>query len=154
MISKHPQLSTFANMMNKYILLIISLAVTPAFAQDSLMNRGKYIYLDTKTLWHNTYNAAGLGLDMVANHGIANFDYSYNGGDYHRVQEGTSTHNLQFFTERFQQISKTLYGYGKFDFNNGRTKDRAWADVMRPYNSDPYFSGSSVSLNSQLNYLL
>ncbi len=144
MISKHPQLSTFANMMNKYILLIISLAVTPVFAQDSLMNRGKYIYLDTKTLWHNTYNAAGLGLDMVANHGIANFDYSYYGGDYHRVQEGTSTHNLQFFTERFQQISKTLYGYGKFDFNNGRTKDRAWADVMRPYNSDPYFSGSSV----------
>ena len=130
--------------MNKYILLIISLAVTPVFAQDSLMNRGKYMYLDAKALWHNTDNAAGLGLDMTANHGIANFDYSYNGGDYHRVQEGTSTHNLKFFTERYQKISKILYGYGKFDFNNGKTKDRAWADVVRPYNSDPYFSGSSV----------
>ena len=94
-------------MMNKYILLIISLAVTPVFAQDSLMNRGKYIYLDTKTLWHNTYNAAGLGLDMVANHGIANFDYSYNGGDYHRVQEGTSHiiyNSLQKDFNKFQRL--------------------------------------------------
>lgn len=144
MIFKLPQLSTYENMMNKYILLLLSLAVIPAIAQDSLMNHAGYLYLDTKTLWHNTANAAGLGIDKVANHGIANFDYSYNGGDYHRVQEGTSTYNLKFFTERYQKISKILYGYGKFDFNNGRTKDRAWVDVMRPYNSNPYFSGSSV----------
>ena len=37
-----------------------------------------------------------------------------------------------------------LVGYGRFQFDMDHTKDRAWSDVMRPYNANPFFSGSSV----------
>ena len=123
---------------------LCALGFVPAMAQQEPMTNARYQQLDAQALWHNTENAAGLGHDRTENHGTAYFDYSYTGGDYHRVQEGTSTNRLSFFTESHQQLSQKLYGYGKFAFNMGRTKERAWADVMRPYNSDPYFSGSSV----------
>lgn len=123
---------------------LCALGFVPAMAQQEPMTNARYQQLDAQALWHNTENAAGLGHDRTENHGTAYFDYSYTGGDYHRMQEGTSTNRLRFFTESHQQLSQKLYGYGKFAFNMGRTKERAWADVMRPYNSDPYFSGSSV----------
>ncbi|WP_281800328.1 DUF6850 family outer membrane beta-barrel protein [Segatella maculosa] len=132
-------------MMNKNLLISLALMAVPAVAQEQKpMDHGTYAQLDNELLWHNTANAAGLGLDKTPNRGLAGLDYSYAGGDFYRAQEGTSTHNLQFSTESHQQINNYLYGYGRFAFNNGRTKDRAWADVMRPYNSNPYFSGSSV----------
>ncbi len=123
---------------------LCALGFIPAMAQQELMTNAKYQQLDARTLWHNTDNAAGLGQDRTENHGTAYFDYSYTGGNYHRVQEGSSTNQLRFFTESYQQLSSKLYSYGKFAFNMNHTKERAWADVMRPYNSNPYFSGSSV----------
>ena len=131
-------------MTKKIYTLLISLAVMPAMAQDSLMNHAKYQYYDTRALWFNTDNAAGLALDKLKARGKADFDFSYSGGNLHRVQEGTSNHQLKFFTESYQQISKHLVGYGKFNFNMGRIKERAWADVIRPYNSNPFFGGSAI----------
>lgn len=131
-------------MTKKIYTLLISLAVMPAMAQDSLMNHAKYQFEDTRALWHNTDNAAGLAFDHLTARGKANFDFSYAGGNMHRVQDGTSNHNLNFFTESYQQISKHLVGYGKFNFDLGRIKDRAWADVIRPYNSNPFFGGSAI----------
>ena len=104
----------------------------------------QYRYQDATQLWHQTDNAAGLGLDSVQNRGYALFNTEHQSGDYARVQEGTQTNRLRFQTERYQTIGKYLYGYGRFDFDYGRTKNRAWADVRRPYNNDPFFSGSSI----------
>ena len=92
-----------------------------------------------------TGNAAGLSLDSAANRGIAYFDVQHREGDYRRVQEGGQRNQLEFYTERYQKISPILVGYGSFRFDMDRTKDRAWCDVMRPYLSNPYYSGSSVS---------
>lgn len=133
--------------MNKNLLLSFILTALPCAiqAQNHLMNHGIYQHLDNQLLWNNTDNAAGLGIDSTQNRGFAGFSYTYTGGKFHRVQEGTSTNNLQFKTETYQKLSKQFYGYGSFEFNNGRTKDRAWADVMRPYNSNPYFAGSAIA---------
>ena len=92
-----------------------------------------------------TGNAAGLSLDSAANRGIAYFDLQHRDGDYRRVQEGGQRNQLEFYTERYQKISPILVGYGSFRFDMDRTKDRSWCDVMRPYNSNPYYSGSSIS---------
>lgn len=110
-----------------------------AFAQE-----GEYRLADATQLWRLTDNAAGLGLDSAANRGYALFNAAHRSGDYARVQEGTQTNQLRFQTERYQTIGRYLYGYGRFDFDYGRTKDRAWADVMRPYNANPFFSGSAI----------
>lgn len=133
-------------MKSKYSLILCVMATLPAWSQsanDSLMSLGHYQMLDQQLLFLHTNNAAGLAIDASSNRGTAAFRYTYDGGHYRRVQEGMSTHALHFVTESYQKLSKWLYVYGKFDFNTGRTKENAWADVMRPYNSNPYFAGSS-----------
>lgn len=105
----------------------------------------QYRYDDATQLWRLTDNAAGLTLDGGQNRGMAFFDLQHHEGDYHRVQEGGQKNQLEFFTERYQRINQLLVGYGSFRFDMDRTKDRAWCDVMRPYDSNPFFSGSSVS---------
>ena len=133
-------------MMNKtiYGLMLMLGCSAAATAQTSLAGMGEYQYDDVMQLWRNTGNAAGLTVDSTRNRGIAMFDLSHREGDFHRVQEGGQRNQLEFFTERYQTIGKYLYGYGKFRFNMGRTKERAWCDVMRPYNSNPFFGGSNV----------
>jgi len=116
-----------------------------ATAQD--MTHEKYMLADEVQLWRNSQNAAGLALDMkdsADNRGTAYFDLLHQSGTYHRVQEGNQLNQLRFFTERYQKIGKYFYGYGSFDFDMGRTKQRAWSDVLRTYNSNPFISGSSV----------
>lgn len=111
------------------------------------MTQEKYQLADERQLWGESQNAAGLAHDMrdsADNRGVAYFDLMHRSGDFHRVQEGGQMNQLRFFTERYQKIGKYLYGYGSFDFDMGRTKDRAWSDVLRTYNSNPYISGSSI----------
>lgn len=104
-----------------------------------------YRYADATQLWRLTDNAAGLSLDSAADRGIAFFDLGHREGDYRRVQEGGQRNQLQFYTERYQHVGRLLHAYGSFRFAMDRTKDRAWCDVMRPYDSNPFFSGSSVA---------
>lgn len=134
-------------MMNKKIyicaaLLMVSAAAT---AQQPLAGEGEYRLDEARLLWHHTTNAAGLSLDSARNHGFAAFDLQHTGGNFYRVQEGGKRNLLTFHTERYQQLGQYLYGYGKFSFDMGRTKNRAWSDVTRSYNSNPYFSGSSIA---------
>ena len=118
------------------------MAQTPS---DSLVGEPEYRYKNLTQLWHNTNNAAGLSLDDSSNRGFASIGFNHRGGDYHRVQEGGAMNNMQFFTERYQRLGRYLYSYGKVDFNLGRTKDRSFADQYRPYNSNPYQSGSAIA---------
>ncbi|MBR1448268.1 MAG: hypothetical protein IJ588_05935 [Prevotella sp.] len=129
--------------MNKTALMLCMLAyhanTLPLQAQESA-----YRYADATQLWRLTDNAAGLGQDNSQNRGYAEFTLEHREGDYRRVQEGGQRNQLTFQTERYQKIGMYLVGYGRFRFDMDRTKDRAWCDVMRPYNSDPFFGGSSV----------
>ena len=124
---------------NLFLVSLVSLVSLEITAQE-----GSYRYEDETQLWHLTNNAAGLGFDVDSNRGYAEFSAEHRGGDYRRVQEGGQRNELQFTTERYQKIGYLLVGYGRFQFDMDRTKDRAWCDVMRPYNSNPFFSGSSI----------
>ncbi len=134
--------------MTRRQLLSIAVSVVALSLQaQTLMTAGKYQLADERQLWNEGQNAAGLAHDMqdsADNRGVAYFDLLHHSGSYHRVQEGNQQNQLRFFTERYQKIGRYLYGYGSFDFNMGRTKERAWSDVLRTYNSDPFISGSSV----------
>lgn len=102
-------------MKSKYSLILCVMATLPAWSQsanDSLMSLGHYQMLDQQLLFHHTNNAAGLGIDASPNRGTAAFRYTYDGGHYRRVQEGTSTHALHFVTESYQKLSKWLYATG------------------------------------------
>jgi len=129
------------------IVSIVSIAsiasITPI--EVAAQNEGQYRLADATQLWRLTDNAAGLGIDNSDNRGYAEFDFQHSEGDYRRVQEGGQRNQLKFDTERYQRIGQMLVGYGRFTFGMDRTKDRSWCDVMRPYNSNPFFSGSSIS---------
>ena len=135
--------------MNKsiYICLVLLLCSLSALAQDEMTGESQYRYDDATQLWRLTNNAAALGLDSTRNRGYAQFNYEHTEGNYSRVQEGDLSNQLRFQTERYQKIGKYLQGYGSFNFDYGRLKNRAWADVMRPYNANPYFAGSSIGGN-------
>jgi hypothetical protein len=124
---------------------IFPLALLALIPLASLAQEGSYRYADATQLWRLTDNAAGLAHDSSYNRGIAYFDLQHREGDYRRVQEGGQKNQLEFFTERYQKINSLLVSYGSFRFDMDRTKDRSWCDVMRPYNSNPFFSGSSVA---------
>lgn len=129
----------------RLFLLMFTLPTMAQTPSDSLVGEPEYRYKNLTQLWHNTNNAAGLSLDDSPNRGFASIGFNHRGGDYHRVQEGGAMNNMQFFTERYQRLGRYLYSYGKVDFNLGRTKDRAFADQYRPYNSNPYQSGSDIA---------
>jgi hypothetical protein len=129
----------------RLFLLMFTLPTMAQTPSDSLVGEPEYRYKNLTQLWHNTSNAAGLSLDDSPNCGFASIGFNHRGGDYHRVQEGGAMNNMQFFTERYQRLGRYLYSYGKVDFNLGRTKDRAFADQYRPYNSNPYQSGSDIA---------
>lgn len=129
----------------RLFLLMFTLPTMAQTPSDSLVGEPEYRYKNLTQLWHNTNNAAGLSLDDSSNRGFASIGFNHRGGDYHRVQEGGAMNNMQFFTERYQRLGRYLYCYGKVDFNLGRTKDRSFADQYRPYNSNPYQSGSAIA---------
>lgn len=125
--------------MTSKLVFVCLLCCNTVAAQEGL-----YRYQDATQLWRLTDNAAGLGIDNSDNRGYAEFALEHSEGDYTRVQEGGQRNQLAFETERYQHIGRFLVGYGHFRFDMDRTKDRAWADVMRPYDSNPFYSGSSV----------
>lgn len=131
--------------MNKIIATLTCLWVSvTAQAQADITNEASYRFDDATQIWHNSANAAGMTLDSMRTRGVAGFSLQHQGGDFHRVQEGGQTNTLTFFTERYQPLGKHLYGYGSFNFRTGRNKERAWSDVYRSYNSNPYFAGSGI----------
>jgi len=126
-------------MKSRIFIFILVFATATAHAQV-----GREKDMEMRELWKQTQNAAGLALDSTADHGLSYFDGRHTSGNFARVQDGTQTNQLRFFTERKQKIGNYLYGYGRFDFDYGRTKNRAWGDCLRPHNSNPYFSASSI----------
>ncbi len=135
-------------MTKRYFHILFMLAMAMALhAQTDAIDMEHYKWADEQQLWHSTQNAAGLAIDLhdsLPDRGVAYFNYNHSDGDFHRVQDGKMNNNLGFFTERYMHISRHLYGYGSFKFDMGRTKDRAWSDVIRSHESNPYFSGSSI----------
>ncbi len=143
----HHQSTKLSGAMKKRHILCFAMTAVTLCSQAQTMTAEKYQLADERQLWNESQNAAGLAHDMrdsSDNRGVAYFDLSHNSGTYHRVQEGNQQNLLRFFTERYQKIGRYLYGYGSFDFDMGRTKQRAWSDVLRTYNSNPFISGSSV----------
>lgn len=129
---------------NKLLYISVALLWANSVSAQQIAGISEYKYDDASQIWRHTDNAAGLALDSARNRGIAYFDLSHLSGNLHRVQEGSSRNDLTFFTESYQKLSDVFYGYGKFQFDLGETKNRAWSDVQRSYNSNPYFTGSSV----------
>ncbi len=144
MILRHHVPFNHDNMTNRFNRHVLSLLLT-AIPAGMAAQEGDYLYDNAVQTWRNTASSAALTIDSTSNRGYAEFNFLHDSGSYRRVQEGSSENQFSFFTERYQQIGKYLYGYGSFKFEMGRTQERAWCDEMRPFNSNPFITGSSVA---------
>ena len=132
---------------NNAILILCALGMSlPIVAQkqDSQTGESEYKYYDMLQIWRNTDNSAAMVLDSACARGIVEMGINRRQGNYYRVQEGDADNSFVFYTERYQTIGKYFYGFGSFFFNKGRIQNRAWSDVIRTYESNPFISGSSV----------
>lgn len=106
--------------------------------------------MELSKLWRpltQVQNAAGLGISGVQPHGMTELGYSSESGDYHRAQEGDARSGLNFYSERYDVISKNWVSWGSFNFIMDREENRRWSDVINTYNNNPYIYGSSVPAN-------
>ncbi|MDP3437370.1 MAG: hypothetical protein Q8S04_09005 [Bacteroidales bacterium] len=94
--------------------------------------------------WLNTNNAAGLAFSNVTKGSFTSLERFVSRGDYHRAQEGSSNKALRFSTQRYDRFNEKIYVRGSFSFLMNNEGDRAWSDVIKTYNSNPYIYGSSV----------
>lgn len=102
---------------------------------------GEYRYADFRTATESD-NTAHVSL---LNRGTASFGLSHRQGDLHRVQEGGVGNAMAFEAERHQSFpSRSMSVYGRFCFSQRHVKDRAWCDVLRPYDANPFFPGSAI----------
>ena len=122
----------------------------PGAAQTDLSPVEAHRYADELLLWQHTRNAAGLSLDSTAARGSSFFQYRHTDGTHFRVQEGDGSDGLRFRSHQFRPIGTWLRAYGTFCFDMGRTRHRAWSDVSRTDEGNPYLSGSPVAANYDL----
>ena len=132
---------------HKYYLLfaitlpLAVLGVNPAKSPEAM---------EISKLWRpltQTRNAASLGISEVKPHGVSEIGYTTESGNYHRSQEGNARSGLNFYSERYDSISKNWVSWGSFNFIMDREENRRWSDVINTYNNNPYIYGSSIPAN-------
>ena len=134
--------------MRKHIvLLIISILVSVIGMAQSLVYTEEHELTQLLNPWTMLPNAAGLGVSPVKKHGVTELGYEKNNGNYHRAQLGNDLSGLNFYSERYDKLSKNWLVWGSFNFQMNRETDRAWSDVFFPFNNSPYIFGSSVKGN-------
>ncbi len=94
--------------------------------------------------WLRTGNAAGMVFNQVNKGGFTTLERSFDQGNHHRVQEGSSNSSLRFSSDGYSRFNDNLFARGSFSFVKHDEKDRGWSDVLRTYNANPYIFGSSV----------
>jgi len=97
-----------------------------------------------KQQWVNSDNAAGMSLSKVDRGSFTTLSYYKDGGDYHKVQQGSKNSGFLFRTERYDRFNDKVFVRGTFSFNNNKEYDRGWSDVINTYNANPFIFGSSV----------
>lgn len=128
------------------LLFILTATLPTLYAQQLLqIEAPHYLYYEAVDLWKNTRFSAGMtASDSLLSRGQTQAMIEHTSGSFFRVQEPKQKNQLSFRSEQYQQIGKKIFGYGSFSWFNGREKERAWSDVYRSYNTNPYFSGSSI----------
>lgn len=135
-------------MMRKYIsIAILTIAISlqanaQSEAQLPLTHNAFEMGL-IKAQWFGSANISGFGLDSIQQVSSVQLGYHSQEGKLHRVQEGGKMGAARFEANRFMSIGN-YYLYGNFNFEQSRSQDKSWADVLDPYNSGPMIYGSNI----------
>lgn len=110
-----------------------SIAVLPAYLT----------LLHYNALWQNGTNAAGLRQDSIIAFEKTVLGFDQQKGKFKLAQQPNSSQRLNFASERFQNIGKTLF-YGKFAYTQQWDKQLNFSDVLDPYRGTPYVLADSI----------
>ncbi len=96
--------------------------------------------------WLKTDNPVSLGITTMPNAGQTSLNAKTLSGDFHKAMESGRV-NAWGFDSYGSKSLKPLNLWGRFNFSQERHQDRCWSDNIRPYNGNPYLTGSSVKGN-------
>ena len=133
--------------MKRLALIPMLLLCAAAFAQERPSDFRKLDLESARQQYDATLNAAGMGLAQPSSGSKTELGGSYEAGDWHLAQQGSSDLGLGFSTLRYDSFSDRLFMKGSFSYNYDREYDRPWSDVMDPWFSIPYIYGSSIAKN-------
>jgi hypothetical protein len=137
------------NQLNNYRYYLLLAVLLPTLAWGAQPTKSAEA-MELSKIWRpltQVQNAAMLGISGVQPHGMTELGYSSESGEYHRAQEGNARNGLNFYSERYDVISKNWVSWGSFNFIMDREENRRWSDVIHTYNNNPYIYGSSVPAN-------
>ncbi|MDD2424656.1 MAG: hypothetical protein PHP30_03395 [Bacteroidales bacterium] len=93
--------------------------------------------------WEYTSNPTSLGVNPMPDYGITYFGGIYLAGDDHRAQQEGSKSGINFYSDSYKGL-KHLNLWGAFKYSQSRLKDKAFSDIIDPYNGNPYYAGSAL----------
>ena len=104
------------------------------------------ILLPYQTVWKSSGNAAGLTKDSILVFGQTALHYQNINGNYKLAQQAKNNQQLNFETERYLQLGKSLF-YGGFSYTQQWEKELKLSDVLDPYRGTPYLWADSIGGN-------
>jgi len=122
-------------------------AVNPAdsLKTGSTLSSEKIMLL--KTAWAESSNAASLSFfDYQNKIGNVYLGFAQEEGDYRLFQEAKAENKYGFFTSGYVKLGKWDF-FGNFNYYSENDKEIKWADVLEPYNDNPYNIGDSIGGN-------
>ncbi len=126
------------------LILIVLFCKIELKAQDSTrvspIDIGLFHY---NKLWQQGPNAAGLRQDFIPTFGKTGLYFSQTDGGFKLAQQAKSNQQVNFESERFQQIGRTFF-YGKFSYVQQWDKEIRFSDVLDPYRGTPYILMDSI----------
>ncbi len=101
------------------------------------------VSLPYQAIWNNSGNAAGLIKDSLLVFGSTTLRYQNINGKYKLAQQAANNQQLNFETERYLQLGKSLF-YGRFSYTQQWEKEVRLNDVLDPYRGTPYLWADSI----------
>lgn len=121
------------------VLFTLNIGLYLSASSDSLQrtNLHSFELVHLQNPWLFTTNPAALSQMNLSLKGILNVDYSFENGDYKRVQQGDKMNSYKFATSSYSQINDISL-YGSFNFEKSLENGLNYSNVNDPFRLTPY----------------
>lgn len=125
----------------KYSILasVALFASSALFAQNEAVRQDLIEITQSKALWYNSSNSAGIAVTPLENYSIVGLGYELQDGDFKMSQQGRKESVIDFGTEGTTRVGDT-YLWGTFNYRNITTKNSSFVtNIYDPFRDMPYY---------------
>ena len=125
-------------------LVGLSVAVSAAAQSSSVVRQPEIEMNQSRALWFNSSNVAGMSVAPLSRYSIVDFSYNRANGDFKMQQQGETESVVGFNTNGATTVGKTFL-WGNFDYRNIVEKDASFiTNLYDPHRDMPYYVADAV----------